>query len=85
MQLPEEAIKNWLIFKSEAKGNSAKGSRKMEERFLQIKMNGIENGSEMCSSLKEVNYLAYNQHIFDLLINNYLFYYYLFQPLKPGA
>ena len=61
MQLPKEAIKNWLIFKSEAKVNSANVGRKMEERFLQIKMNGIGDGSEMRWCLKEVNYFSYNQ------------------------
>ena len=61
MQLPADAISNWLSQNSEE--NKMIG-RKQQERYLTIQCKSVQNTQELCDHLKKVNFsVKYLPHI----------------------
>ena len=58
--LPEDAIMSWITH------SNKKGGKKETENFLQIKMNQISNGVEICDRLNEVFTFRYKQKKFKM-------------------
>lgn len=70
--LPEDAIMGWITH------SNKKGGKKETENFLQIKMDQISNGVEICDRLNEVFTFRYKQKI----LNEKIFVLILFRGIK---
>lgn len=70
--LPEDAIMSWITH------SNKKGGKKETENFLQIKMDQISNGVEICDRLNEVFTFRYKQKI----LNEKIFVLILFRGIK---